>query len=571
VIDKNDDPSAVSSEAAFMADERALVADLMGGTGAMRRAAKRHLPKHPAESDDCYAYRLSVSTLYNGLRRTVETMAGKPFSEPIEMADTVPPTIVEWCNDIDLQGRDLHTFAHSVFTAALADGLSHILVEYPPTVPGATLADKQATGARPYFLHLRHGQILGWRSERIAGADTLTQLRFMEQVTEPAGEFGTARIAQVRVLEPRLWRTYRTNEKGEWVKHDEGVVTLGAIPLATAYAGRECYMQARPPLLDLAYLNVEHWQSSSDQSNILHVARVPILFASGFDDGNLKIGAASAVSNDNPNAKLAYVEHSGAAIAAGRDSLKDIEERMSLMGAQLLVKKPGARTATEKAIDSADADSALALMARTLEDTIDQALQYMADWEGLGPAGEVELMGEIGGLDDMEIEALMRARELGILSSESVFGEMQRRGLVSDGIDWAGEAARLKAEGSALASGAAKDGAAGAPRETSSAPPPTPPAPDFQPLIDSISSLVQAIGTPQPAPVINNTINVPEQPAPIVNFTAGDVNVTTPDVHVAPAAITVEGAQITNTPPAVTVEGSTINVQPAPYSTTWSG
>ena len=232
-------------------------------------------------------------------------------------------------------------------------------------------------------------------------------------------------------------------------------MTLGAVPLATVYADRQGYMQGRPPLLDLAYLNIEHWQSSSDQFNILHVARVPILFASGFQEGALKIGAGSAVSNDDPTSKLSYVEHSGAAIEAGRMSLKDLEERMSLMGAQLLVRKPGSRTATEKAIDSADADSALSLMVRNLEDSLEYALQFMADWEKLGPAGEVELVGEIGGLEDMEIAGLMKARELGLLSAETIFGEMQRRGLITDDIDWADEWARLTAEGPPIAIGGA--------------------------------------------------------------------------------------------------------------------
>lgn len=295
-------------------------------------------------------------------------------------------------------------------------------------------------------MHIRHDQILGWRSERIAGVETLTQLRILETVTEPAGRWGIAKIDQVRVLEPNAWQTYRKDQRGEWALYDEGTVTLGAIPLATVYTCREGFMQARPPLLDLAYLNVEHWQSSSDQANILHVARVPILFASGFSDGTLQIGAGSAVTNDDPAAKLGYVEHSGAAIAAGRESIQDLEERMSLMGAQLLVRKPGARTATEKAIDSADADSALSLMARTAEDSIEQALQFMADWESIGPAGEVELVGEIGGLEDMELTGLLRARELGLLSAETVFGELQRRGLICDDIDWPDEAKRLAAE-----------------------------------------------------------------------------------------------------------------------------
>lgn len=446
MIDLKDTPATATDDALFMANERAKIACLLAGTGAMRAANTKYLPKAPAESEDAYKYRLAVSTLYNGMRRTVETLAGKPFSEPIKLGADVPADIVGWCEDVDLQGRDLHAFAHAVFTAALADGISHILVEYPPTVAGATLADKKATGARPYFVHIKHDQILGWRSERIAGVETLTQLRIMETVSEPSGLWLVKKIQQVRVLEPKKWTTYRKNEKDEWVMHAEGVVTLGAVPLTTVYCDRQGYMMARPPLLDLADLNIEHWQSSSDQSNILHVARVPILFASGFDDGALKIGVGSAVTNDDPTAKLVYVEHTGAAIEAGRISIKDLEERMSLMGAQLLMKKPGARTATEKAIDSADADCALALMVRNLEDSLEYGLQFMADWEGLGPAGEVECVGEIGGLEDMELTGLLRAKELGLLSAETVFAELQRRGLISDDIEWMQEAARIKAE-----------------------------------------------------------------------------------------------------------------------------
>lgn len=623
-----EDPSKVSAEAAYMADERERISALMGGTGTMRAAGKKYLPQSPAESQEAYSYRLAVSTLYNGLRRTVETLAGKPFSEAIE-TENVADSLKDWLDDVDLQGRDLHSFAHAVFKAALEDGLSHILVDYPQTLPGATLAEKRTTGARPYFVHLRQSQILGWRSERIEGVETLTQLRIMESVTEPEGQWATRTVPQIRILEPTRWETRRKNEREEWVIFAEGEVSLGAIPLSTIYTDRVAFMQARPPLLDLAYLNIEHWQSSSDQSNILHVARVPILFASGFQDGTFKIGAGAAITNDDPAAKLIYVEHTGAAIGAGRESLKDLEERMSLMGAQLLVKKPGARTATEKAIDSADADSALSLMVRNLEDSLEYALQFMADWEGLGPAGEVELVGEIGGLEDMEIAGLMKARELGLLSAETVFHEMQRRGLISDDMQWPEELARLKGEGVPVAVGGSFEspGFGDDPQPDPSKPaltqpkpetllpgnrphdaPPAPVAagaqpkqpqkpggaaatPDFGPLIDSIGSLVEALGKPeqepapidfaglidairsQPAPVINVTtpavnvdapitVNVPEQPASVVNVAPPSVTVEAPQFTINPPAITVESPTVNVTPAPITVESPTINVQP---------
>jgi hypothetical protein len=227
------------------------------------------------------------------------------------------------------------------------------------------------------------------------------------------------------------------------------------------------------------------------------------------------------------------------------------------------VKKPGTRTATEKAIDTAEANSALSLMARNLEDSLEYALQFMSDWEGLGPAGEVELTGEIGGIDDMEIEGLMKARELGLLSAETVFHEMQRRGLIADDIEWEEEAARLAAEPKPDEEADATLPLPAAPGAASSG---AQPAADFGPLVDGIASLVAALGQPDapapaaapdfaplvdalrsmPAPQI--TVNVPEQPASQVNFAQGAITVESPAVNVAPAAITVEGAQITVQP-----------------------
>ncbi|MBX8484820.1 DUF4055 domain-containing protein [Pseudomonas cichorii] len=51
-----------------------------------------------------------------------------------------------------------------------------------------------------------------------------------------------------------------------------------------------------PPFKDLAHLNIQHWQSKPDQDNILHVARVPILFGSGIAEGTtIKISVGSAL------------------------------------------------------------------------------------------------------------------------------------------------------------------------------------------------------------------------------------------------------------------------------------
>ena len=53
-------------------------------------------------------------------------------------------------------------------------------------------------------------------------------------------------------------------------------------------------MRGTPPLLNLGLLNIKHWQSQSEQDNILHVARVPLLVAYGLDrNEELTVGAST--------------------------------------------------------------------------------------------------------------------------------------------------------------------------------------------------------------------------------------------------------------------------------------
>lgn len=445
-------PATPSAAVSAMAVNWPMIQALLGGTGAMRDAGATLLPKHQVESDAGYKYRQALSTLFNGLRRTVETLSGKPFSDPLKLGDDMPPAIVAYAEDIDLEGRNLQAFAHELLRTVLSYGLSHILVDYPPTPQGQLLADQRTSGARPYFVHVKpwpYG-LLGWRSERIEGVETLTQLRIMETVTVPNGEWATQDIQQVRVQERDNIRLFRQDSKNQWVLFDEMPVSLGLIPLATVYGERTGFMTARPPLLDLAWLNAKHWIIESNFSNIVDTAMVPILFASGFADGTaIVIGAKSAVSNDDPTAKLEYVDsnHSKPAIDAGREALKDLEERMALMGAQLLVRRPGSRTATEKAIDTAESDASLSAIALNLQDGLEQALMFVAKWDGLESGGSIELCEDFDGLDNFSVDQLLKARELGILSGETVFTELQRRQIVSDELTWEDELAKLKKEG----------------------------------------------------------------------------------------------------------------------------
>ena len=446
------DPSRCRDEVEDMEEQWELITALLGGTPAMRKAEKEYLPQFPAEKDVFYRDRLERSTLFNGFRRTVETMSGKPFSEALKFSDDMPAEVKAWCDDIDLEGRDLQTFLHEVFSFALGYGLSHILVDHQPGKKGLSKAQQKASGVRPYFAHIKATQVKGWRSERINGVETLTQLRICETAVEPDGRWDVKAVEQIRILYPNAWEIWRKNAKGNWTLFDKGTVSLNAIPLVTVYTGRTGFMTATPPLMDLAYLNVEHWQKSSDLSNILHVASVPLLFGSGFaSDDDIVAGVQKLLTNESADADLKYVEHQGHAIGSGMEALRDIEERMRVLGANLLVRNnvSNRTTATEKSIDSAEADSALSLAALSLENAAKQAFALMAKWAKLPAGGSVTVYRDFDEVsnDTAKGDLLMKGRQEGCWSAQTVFEEAKKIGVIGEERDWTSEVKRIKEEG----------------------------------------------------------------------------------------------------------------------------
>lgn len=441
------DVRTISDVVAHMGREWPMIRALLGGTSAMRAEGRKYLPQWPNEDRESYDARLAVATLYPAFSRTVEILAAKPFAKPLQLSESAPEKIREWMDNCDLQGRNLHTFASDVMVDCMAYGVSGVLVEYPTTSNVRSLADERASGARPYLVRYAPGSVLGWRMD----GGRLTQLRLLETITEDDGEYGEDVVEQVRVLRPGSWQVFRGGESG-WGLYDEGTTSLSEIPFVFFYGNRIAQGVGAPPMLNLAHINVEHWQSYSDQQTILHVARVPILALIGVDDGiAITVGSKSALRLP-AGADVKYVEHSGAAISAGKEAIADLEERMRSTGAELLVIKQGDITATQTRSEDDGNKSALQKIAEGVEDALDQCLQYAAMWVGEADGGNVSLHKDFGAatLSDASAQLVVTMQQAGLITKETAIREQQRRGLLSPDIDIDAELDAVSNEGPAL-------------------------------------------------------------------------------------------------------------------------
>lgn len=387
-----------------------LVRTLYVGFQALYQKRTIYLPQHPKEEPEDYMIRAARPTFYNAFARTVRALTGIVFRDPPE-SEGVPAEIMElYEDDIDNEGSDGPSFLKTTFQESLVTGLSGIFVNQQSVgIEGATRADELAAGIRPYWELVRMDDVVSFRTIVEDGKTLLAQLVFREDRQVSKGEYGVKIIERLRAYKriPRLpagetdsipatvfEEIYEKNDAGKYViVVSRTMPVVEEIPLAIIYAERTDFFDACPPLIDLAYVNLLHYQMSSDLHHAAHIANVPFLFGVGIDEDDLQIGPNRAVLVKGAKvdeATLRWVETTGASLGSTRAILSDLEEQMANLGLGMLQRKSRAAQTAEKAtIDKKEQDSTLAGIVGDLEDGIERALFYTSQYLGLSTWGKL--------------------------------------------------------------------------------------------------------------------------------------------------------------------------------------
>ena len=457
-------PSAATKS---MVEAWKLIDTVLAGTRAMRAAGRDYLPQHPYETNDAYDDRLEAAVLDNYTLDTLNQLVGKAFKEPPTPADDVPDDILTLLEDVDAEGTAIGPFARAWFRAGVRHGLCHALVDFTALQPkedGAprTKADDDREGVRPFWRRLEAPDVLSVQGRMQGGRLMLTQLRYRDDELVEDGEFGERFVERIKVLRPGTYEVWEKKKgqrggKDKWEMTGSGAYGLPFIPLVSFYTAKRGLGEASQPLEDLAHLNVEHWQSKADQRNILTVARFPMLAVSGVQStdnqaggGTIVVGPRKLLTTSDPQAKVYFVEHTGAAVESGVKDLERLEERMGSYAAQFLAKQPGNETATGRALDSAEAISPLQAWGMDFKDCLELALDYTAQWlkkgEGAGGSIEFTIDGDLNLTAPEELTWLTAARAKGDISRQASLEEAKRRRILPDDFDIEEDAERIADE-----------------------------------------------------------------------------------------------------------------------------
>lgn len=431
-----------------------LIHDLLGGTTAMRDAGQKWLPIEPAEGIVSYEARLDRSILYNGYEDTVNKLSNRPFTREIIVTD-LPADLSYLETDVDGNNKPLEVFIKEVLENLIKYGVAHIYVDHSELediAEGAelTIEDEKRLGARVYLVNISPANLIGWQTAKVDKVTELTQIRIRETSVEADGDYGDKEVVNVNVYSKEGWEVHEQDpdDEDKYTLVDSGTHTFGRIPLITIYANKSGYMTAKPPMMSLAWLNLAHWQSYSDQRHILRFSRFGLIFGWGLPTemvkkASLEIGPTKAYLVESEHAGMKYVEHTGKSIDAGLKDIQDIEIKMRVLGNQPLMKeKPG--TATAERIDEDRTVSQLQTWVHSLERGINRALHFACEWRSLTPKEtmNVEVYTDFEGviLGGTDKELLLKMRQAGEITRERFLKEEQRRDVLSQDMDPATEA-----------------------------------------------------------------------------------------------------------------------------------
>ena len=428
----SESPFVRSLEVIGMMPDWKVMAAVTNGTNYIRDLAEQYLPQEPREDDEAWQARIDRSVLSPYTSRLIETTAGAVLRKPIHIEGD--PYWSEVALDIDGIGSNLNEYARRALVSSLTYGHSAILVDFPAATGARNLAEERAMGRRPYFVHVDAPQIWGWRKD---DTNRLTQIRIHDYEYRPLNEFGEEQVEVMRVIYPGRYDLYTLGQETVTFEESNGF-SLDTIPVVPIYSNRRGVLISQPGLLDIANLNITHYQRQSDLIHALHIAAMPTLVLEGYsqDSSEATIGVNYALGME-PGHKAYYVQSDATSFEAQMAELQSLEAQMSTLGiTKLFGQKFVAESAEAKRIDQAQANSVLSIISQELESCLNQAFAFAAQYVGMEPPViTIDRDFDYYRLIGQDIAVLAQLNESGKISDTTLLEVLRRGEILPDNMD----------------------------------------------------------------------------------------------------------------------------------------
>jgi hypothetical protein len=414
----HDQPSTPRAEYVEAAKDITLIRDLLAGTRRMHEKFKDYIAKFSAETPAQWKIRGTSAKVYGGLARVLSAAVGMLFAKPPQKSDGFEKTVDTWGN-IDRKGTGGDVFVKRRAKDAIADGFCVILVDHPPLPTNVEIhsGNDRALGLVPFWAPYPRADVISWVTARIGNVDTVVQVVLREGGSKRVGRFGVQAVTRYRVCslvlqrdgqkaegDPELmavWElleeqkdasgkvSYASVAKGEF--RDKNGVPFARIPAAPVYANdSEAHFCAQPPLLDVAWANLEHWRIATELRHYERMCSVPQPTISGDlqkgpngEDIPFKMGPTTVVRLKE-GGTFTIVELEGSSLDQLRASKGEAKDDIAQLGLSFLATRPsGVESAEKRRLDTTAENASLGTSAQGIQDGINLALEFDAQFRGM--------------------------------------------------------------------------------------------------------------------------------------------------------------------------------------------
>lgn len=380
-----------------------------GGTdlNILESRARRYLPKPNAsdqspENTERYKSYVQRAVWYSVTAHTLEGMIGQVYliDPVIKLPKMLEDVILK---DADGQGLTLVQLSKRAVRNAMPYGRAGLLSDYPPTLNPTTKAELEKGDIRPIITVYSPWNIINWRTKK-RGVKTVLSLVVLRESLNDVADDGYASVLQekyrvlklddssgkdVYTVETFLFNADDNNqqENQEFIPKDSKGNTFDTIPFT--FIGSENNDEAvdRPPLYDIASLNIAHYRNSADYEESAYMCGQPTPVAIGISEqwfkdvlkGAITLGSRGGIPLPaGASIELLQAEPNN----LPGEAMKQKEEQMVSLGAKLIIPSRVSKTATEKLSDTSSEQSILSNVASNVSTAFEFALTCCAKFIG---------------------------------------------------------------------------------------------------------------------------------------------------------------------------------------------
>jgi hypothetical protein len=431
--------------------------DCYEGSDAVKARGQKYLPALASHQKNMLLYFAYVmrALFFNAMARTVDALAGAIFQKPPMIV--VPKSYEKQLADVTLTGEPMEMFSLKAAREVLKVGRAGVLVDMAAEEKGK----KASEPARPYLVNYRAEDIVGWGTIRIEGDSRLALVVLHEVVeaNDPKDPFMVLSLDQYRVLmlegevdslvyKQQLWRKPEGSDQfviAEETNPARRGTPLDFVPFMFINATSIAPAIEKPPLLDLADVNLSHYRTSADLEHGRHFTALPTPWISGSiaGDSNEELAIGSGVAWQlEKDGSAGMLEFSGAGLGALVTADQEKRKMMATLGARMLEDVAvAAETATAVRMRHSGEGATLRTIAAVLEQGLTQVLQWLVWWQDTTDKPQevkasLELNKEFFNLkaDATEVQAALAALQAETISYATFYNRLAEGGWARSGV-----------------------------------------------------------------------------------------------------------------------------------------